>query len=170
MQIEGGLERLLKSVLPHEVTHTVFAQYFRCPVPRWADEGGAVLSEDDVERSRHDHLVRQILNAGRAIPLRRLFTLPDYPREVGALYAEGYSVAYFLVGTSGRPAFLAFVAQGMQGDWDAAVRAHYHYQNVEQLEEAWLAYLRKTKGQPQLSWPGMGSRRPTIRPSASLSG
>ena len=76
MHIEGSLDRLLASVLPHEVTHTVFAYYFRQPVPRWADEGGAVLSEDDIERNRHDQLVRQILNTpGRAIPLRRLFSL-----------------------------------------------------------------------------------------------
>jgi hypothetical protein len=149
MQIEGALDRVLASVLPHEVTHTVFAQYFRCPVPRWADEGGAVLSEDELEQGRHDQLVRQILNTGHQIPLRRLFTLHDYPREVGALYAEGYSVAHFLVQSSSRRAFLAFVAQGMHGDWDAAVQAHYRYQNVEQLEEAWLAYLRSTKRQPQ---------------------
>jgi hypothetical protein len=149
MQIEGALDRLVMSVLPHEVTHTVFAHHFRCPVPRWADEGGAVLSEDEVERGRHDQMVRQILNAGRAIPLRRLFNLHDYPNEVGALYAEGYSVAYFLVSSSNRPAFLRFVAQGMTGDWDGAVQAHYHYQNIEQLEEAWLAYLRSTKRQPE---------------------
>src|SRR5262249_38272150 len=54
MEIRGPLERLLNSVLPHEVTHTVFAYYFRCPVPRWADEGGSVLSEDEVELERHD--------------------------------------------------------------------------------------------------------------------
>ena len=50
MQIEGARERLKNSVLPHEVTHTVFAHHFRQPVPRWADEGGSVYSEDDVER------------------------------------------------------------------------------------------------------------------------
>src|SRR5207244_4609508 len=122
------VDRLLASGVAQEVTPTVFAHYFRCPVPRWADEGGAVLSEDDLERGRHDQMVRQILNAGRAIPLRRLFTLRDYPQEVGALYAEGYSVASFLVHSSSQPAFLRFVAQGMQGDWDAAVQAHYHYQ------------------------------------------
>ena len=33
MHIEGTLERLLSSVLPHEVTHTVFAYHFRQPVP-----------------------------------------------------------------------------------------------------------------------------------------
>ena len=41
MHIEGPLERLLSSVLPHEVAHTVFAYHFRQPLPRWADEGGA---------------------------------------------------------------------------------------------------------------------------------
>ena len=64
MEIQGPLDRLLASVLPHEITHTVFAYYFRQPVPRWADEGGTVLCEDDIERERHDKLVRDILNRG----------------------------------------------------------------------------------------------------------
>src|SRR5439155_21763425 len=102
-------DRLLASVLPHEVTHTVFAHYFRTPVPRWADEGGAVLSEDDIEKERHDKLVRQILNSGKAMPLRRLFALKEYPSDVMVLYAEGFSVAQFLVEKSNRPTFLAFV-------------------------------------------------------------
>jgi hypothetical protein len=149
MTIEGSLDRLLASVLPHEITHTVFAYYFRQPLPRWADEGGAVLSEDDAERNRHDMLCRQILNSGRAIPLRRLFGLTDYPKgEVMSLYAEGYSVTSFLVNASSRPAFLGFVAHGMQHGWDSAVQVHYHYRNVEELEQAWLAHLRATKRQP----------------------
>lgn len=149
MHIEGSLERLVNSVLPHEVTHTVFAFYFRQPVPRWADEGGAVLSEDDIERNRHDMLCRQILNSpGRAMPLRRLFALKDYPSDVMALYAQGFAVANFLVGNSSRPAFLAFVAQGMAQGWDAAVQAHYRYRSVEELEQAWLNHMRSTRRPP----------------------
>jgi hypothetical protein len=149
MHIEGTVERLMNSVLPHEITHTVFAYYYRQPVPRWADEGGSVLSEDDLERSRHDRLVREILNTpGRMIPLRRLFTLTQYPRDVMVLYAEGYSVTNYLVGISSRPAFLQFIAQGMQGDWDGAVRTHFRVNNVEELEAGWLASLRATKNQP----------------------
>src|SRR6516225_9302967 len=34
MHVEGSLDRLLASVLPHEITHTVFAHRFRCPLPR----------------------------------------------------------------------------------------------------------------------------------------
>jgi hypothetical protein len=150
MNIEGSLDRLLASVLPHEVTHTVFAYYFRSPVPRWADEGGAVLSEDDVERNRHDMLCRQILNNGRQIPLRRLFSLTQYPGDVMCLYAEGFSVANYLVSSSNRPTFLAFVGHGMSYGWDSAVQTYYHYQSVEELEEAWKAHLRQTKRQPTL--------------------
>ena len=145
MTVEGTLDRILASVLPHEVTHTVFAHYFRCAVPRWADEGGSVLSEDDAERTRHDQLVRQILNSGRAIPLRRLFALKDYPSDVMTLYAQGFSVANFLIGSSSRPAFLAFVATGMRQGWDNAVQSHYSFRNVEELEQAWLQHLRNTR-------------------------
>ena len=148
MNIEGSLDRLLSSVLPHEVTHTVFAFHFRQAVPRWADEGGAVLSEDDAERNRHDQLCRQILNGGRAMPLRRLLSLTEYPRDVMVLYAQGFSVVDFLVGQSSRPAFLNFIAQGMQQGWDTAVQTHYRYRNVEEMEQAWLQALRDSRGQP----------------------
>jgi hypothetical protein len=146
MEIEGTLERLTYSVLPHEVTHTVFGYHFRQPVPRWADEGGSVLSEDDQERARHDTLVRQILNTpGRMIPLRRLFSLTQYPRDVMVLYAEGYSVTNFLVGQSSRQEFLNFVADGMRLGWDQALQAHYRYRSVDELEQAWIAHLRDNK-------------------------
>jgi hypothetical protein len=163
MHIEGTADRLLASVLPHEVTHTVFAYYFRTPMPRWADEGGAVLSEDELERSRHDQLVRQILNTpGRAFPLRRLFTLRDYPRDVMVLYAEGYSVTNFLVGLSDRPTFLRFIAQGMNGDWDGAVRSYYHFNNVEDLERAWVRHLSSARSDTTLaSARGHADREPS---------
>ncbi|HTU23182.1 MAG TPA: hypothetical protein VMG10_34420 [Gemmataceae bacterium] len=150
MHIEGTPDRLIASVLPHEITHTVLAYYFRTPVPRWADEGGSVLSEDDRERAMHEQTVQQILRTpGRAIPLRRLFNLMQYPRDVMVLYAEGYSVANFLVSQSSRPVFLHFIAQGMQGDWDAAVRTHYHhYRSVEELERAWVQHVYSGRQQP----------------------
>ncbi len=149
MHIEGSLDRLLASVLPHEITHTVFAFHYRAPVPRWADEGGSVLSEDDIERNRHDQLTRQILNTpGRAIPLRRLFSLREYPHDVMTLYAQGYSVTNFLVAARGRGTFLNFVALGMRQGWDAAAQAHYGYRNIEELERAWVDSVRAARRPP----------------------
>src|SRR5262245_48096212 len=148
MHIEGQLERLKNSVLPHEITHTVFAHHFRQPVPRWADEGGAVYSEDDTERARHDQMCRQLLNAGRGIPLRRLFNFKEYPNDVMVLYAQGYSICRFLIESSDRQTFLNFVATGMdpyQG-WDKAVRGFFGYKSVDELEQAWLDHLKKGRG------------------------
>ena len=146
MEIEGSIERMKNSVLPHEVTHTVLASYFRQPVPRWADEGGAVYSEDAIEHRRHDVLCRQALNRGRGFPLRRLFGLRDYPEdrsEVMVLYAQGYSTTRFLVERKDRKTFLAFVGHGMsQKGWDDAARVHYGFRDVAEMEQAWLAHLR----------------------------
>ena len=47
MRVRGTLERVLDSVVPHEVCHTIFASKFRRPLPRWADEGAATLVEQD---------------------------------------------------------------------------------------------------------------------------
>lgn len=143
MQIEGSRERLKNSVLPHEVTHTVFAHHFRQPVPRWADEGGAVYSEDDLERTRHDKLCKQILNSGEGIQLKALFRMKEYPRQVMTLYAQGYSVTRFLVEKSDRQTFLNFVSDGMQHGWDAACQEYYQFRNVDELEKGWIEHLRK---------------------------
>src|SRR5262249_17327464 len=143
MHIEGRLDRLLASVLPHEVTHTVFAFHFRRPVPRWADEGGAVLCEDHRERSRHEDLIHRIVRDGRMIPLRRLLGMGEYPSDGMALYVEGYSLTDFVVGKRNRKVFLAFVKEGAEDDWDNALKTHYGYDKVEDLEAAWLAHLRQ---------------------------
>ena len=150
MQIKGPLDRLLASVLPHEITHTVFAHYFRRAVPRWADEGGSVLSEDDTERDRHDKIVRGILNRSQQFRLRGLFTLKDYPPsgdKVMCMYAQGFSVSHYLVFISNRQTFLRFIAQGMQEGWDKATQTCFGMRSVEEMEEAWLKFLRDTKGQ-----------------------
>ncbi len=148
MEIEGPLERLVRSVLPHEVTHTVFAFHFRHPVPRWADEGGSVLSEDDIERERHDQLVRSIINKGQKIPLRTLFGLKEYPPQVMCLYAQGFSMTDYLVKRSSRQHFLAFIGRGVQSGWDKAVQDYYGHRSVEELEQAWLQFLRDARVPP----------------------
>ncbi len=151
MEIRGDAKQLLNSVLPHEVTHTVLANHFGKPVPRWADEGGSVLSENDEERFSHDVRCRELLNAGRGIRCRVLFRMTEYPRDMIVLYAQGYSLTQYLVkkggdGREGRGKLLQFLDAGMRGNtmesWNAAAERVYGYDTVDAMEEAWLTALK----------------------------
>jgi hypothetical protein len=140
MSVEGRLDRILASALPHEVTHTVFAAYLGGPMPRWADEGASLLSEDKVEHSRHDRIVVDLLARRGDMPLARLFRMEDYPRDLMGFYGQGYSVSRFLVQMGGRPRFLQFVRDGMSKGWDVAAKGHYGLDDVRELDRAWRAW------------------------------
>ena len=178
MQIFGGMEQLMFSVLPHEITHTVLAHHFGQPVPRWADEGGSVLSENDDERFNHDVRCREILNQGRGIPLRVLFALKEYPRDMIVLYAQGYSITSYLVaqgggGRDGRAKLLDFLSIGMRNDnrnWEQAVQQVYGLGSVDELQETWIASLRTPPSRLAAREAGNvgGNRVPRTEAVASL--
>lgn len=140
MSVEGRLDRILASSLPHEVTHTVFAAYFGGPMPRWADEGASLLSEDLREFERHDGIVADLLRRRGNFPLGRLFTAEEYPKDLMGFYGQGYSVSRFLVEMGGRPRFLQFVRDGMRSGWDRAARDHYGLADLVELDRAWQTW------------------------------
>lgn len=142
MTVEGRLDRILASALPHEVTHTIFAAFFGGPMPRWADEGASLLSEDDRELLRHDQIATGLLARRGELPLARLFIIEDYPKDLMSFYGQGYSISRFLVEMGGRPRFLRFVRDGLKDGWDPATRAHYQLADVRELDRAWRAWHR----------------------------
>ena len=140
MVVEGRIDRILASALPHEITHTVFAAYFGGPMPRWADEGASLLSEDDRERRRHDQIALDLLNRRGDLPLTRLFRIEEYPTDLMGFYGQGYSISRFLIEMGGRPRFLEFVREGNRANWDLATRKHYGLTDVRELDRAWRAW------------------------------
>ncbi|MGF1579568.1 MAG: hypothetical protein ACFCD0_09410 [Gemmataceae bacterium] len=153
MHVKGNLEDLLKSVVPHEVAHAIMADYYQRPVPRWADEGIAVLSEDSVFRKDYPKKLKVLTVNGRLIPLRRLMEMREYPHNVHSFFVQSTSVTQFLLKKKDRKTFLTFVKSGMETNWDKAVKNQYGYANVEQLEEVWL------KSQSPTARPAIDKRR-----------
>lgn len=151
MTVRGTPERILDSVLPHEITHTIMASYFAPlgkPVPRWADEGACTTVEHAAERSKHDHMLVQFLSEGRGIPFATLFTLEDYPRDFMPLYAQGYSLSCFLIAQGGPQRFIQFLERGMQtDDWVKAIDEFYEYPRLGKLQTAWNNWVRDGGGQ-----------------------
>ena len=140
MTVEGRLDRILASAIPHEVTHTVFAVYFGGPMPRWADEGASLLSEDLRERKRHDQITVELLSRRGDMPLGRLFRIEDYPQDLMGFYGQGYSISRFLVEMGGRPRFLAFVREGLKAGWDRAAKTHYGLADIREMDRAWRSW------------------------------
>lgn len=152
MQVQGTLERILDSVVPHEVSHTVFATHFRRPLPRWADEGAATLVEHDSEQRVQQLRLKQVLDTRQRIPFRRLLSMKDYPsdmQQVLVLYAEGYSLADYLVQKKGRTTFLKFLDDAHRNGWDRALIRHYGVKSVETLEKNWKGWF--LAGSPRLN-------------------
>jgi hypothetical protein len=150
MNIQGSRERILDSVVPHEVTHTIFASYFRQPLPRWADEGACTTVEHRSEIAKQERMLIQFLKTRRGIPFSDMFVMKEYPRDVMPLYAQGHSLAQWMIENRGRKAFLEFLADGMQDEnWPRAVRQHYGFDGLASLQNAWLAWVKQ--GRPRLT-------------------
>jgi hypothetical protein len=153
MTIQGSRERVLDSVLPHEITHMVFASHFRQPLPRWADEGGATSVEHVSERDKYHKMLIEFLRGRRGIAFNRMFSMAEYPHDphdVMPLYAQGFSLSEFLIRQGGRRKFVAYLADGLENDqWVAATQRHFGYQGMGQLQNAWVNWV--AQGFPELA-------------------
>ncbi len=156
MTIQGREERILDSVLPHEITHTIFASYFRQPLPRWADEGACTTVEHPVERARQHRMLIEFLTTGRGIAFPDMFAMREYPADVLPLYSQGYSLARYLIERGGRHKYVAFVRDGLaRDDWSGALAKHYGVGDVPQLQHVWLAWVRQGCPAPPASLAGV---------------
>ena len=149
MTIQGSYERLLDSVLPHEITHMIFATHFGRPLPRWADEGACTTVEHTSEKAKQHHLLINFLTTGRGIAFNQMFAMQEYPADILPLYSQGYSLARFLIAQGGRHTFIEYVGDGMKwNNWTAATKKHYGYQSLSELQTTWLDWVRQ--GSPPL--------------------
>jgi hypothetical protein len=144
MSIQGSAERILDSVLPHEVTHTVFATHFGRPLPRWADEGACTTVEHVSERDKQHKLLYEFLTTGRGIAFNKMFAMKEYPPDVLPLYSQGYSLARFLIAQGGQRKFIEYVGDGMQwNNWTKATQQHYGFSSLSDLQTTWVSWVRR---------------------------
>ncbi len=162
MEVVGTPERILDSVLPHEVSHTVLASYFGRPLPRWADEGICTTVEHASERQKHEDMLREYLRNRRGIAMNRLFLMTEYPDDILPMYAQGYSVCQFLIAQKGPQQFVQFLGDYMaRPSWTDNVRKHYGYDSLSELQEYWLAWVAGGNGPVE-----QFAKNTTVRPDA----
>ncbi|QGJ70505.1 Hypothetical protein PBC10988_22020 [Planctomycetales bacterium 10988] len=144
MSIQGTPERVLDSVLPHEVTHTIFATHFRQPLPRWADEGSCTMVEHPVEKAKQERMLVEFLKTNRGIAFSKMFAMKTYPRDVLPLYSQGYALTRFLVDQGGKKKFIEYLSSGLEDDnWVRATGQFYGYTSLGNLQQNWLEWVRR---------------------------
>ena len=150
MEIQGSHERILDSVLPHEITHMILASHFRKPIPRWLDEGMATSVEHHSEKANYRRLLRQCLqsNVPRCVPLDRMMAMKEYPSDPMPFYAQGFSLVEYLLewgrqfGDDEHYRLVRFAQTAMQGSgWESALQTHYGVQNLEELQTSWTQWV-----------------------------
>jgi tetratricopeptide (TPR) repeat protein len=139
---------LLTAILPHETTHIVLASELGEQqvehLPRWADEGVAVLTEPREKVQRHLVNLSKARQDNQLFALRELMELPNYPqnpRQISTFYAESVSVVDFLTSLRGPQTFMLFLQDGMRYGYEKAMQRHFNIRSYSELEERWSASM-----------------------------
>jgi len=123
-----GEKSTIESTIGHEITHVLLAKHFNAKLPRWADEGAAVLSESVAEQEKYYERLISYLQTGRGMTFEKLFTIKEYGEDDNVLYAESRSAVEYLVkagdamqragtsGANGRERFIAFISDIVHGE------------------------------------------------------
>jgi hypothetical protein len=139
IHVHGTRTFLLKGVVPHEVTHAVLAGRLSSGrVPRWADEGMAILAEAQPHIDIHLRYLPRWRADDALYSMRTLVEMRDYPEPhaLGVFYAQSVSLVDFLTRQKGAERFAAFVRDGECDGYAASLRKHYGWSFAE-LDRHW---------------------------------
>lgn len=131
--------------LPHELTHTVLAERFRGrPLPRWIDEGIAMLSESEGKRRERLLDLRRTLDRGRSMPIHQLLRIDRQPAPDlrDAFYGQSLGLTAWFVERSTPAEFATFVEELLTDGFEPALVRHYKLRGISELQLQWNEAVR----------------------------
>ncbi len=147
----------IDKLLVHELTHVVLADYFaEHQIPRWADEGIAVMSEPIERRNELRRWLTQEAEQGRLFSFRELATQRHVPRDkrLGDLfYAQSSALIDFLL-TERRLSeseVLRFVSESESRGLNESLTRWFPDVSVAVLESDWRQWLLTPRSEVQLA-------------------
>src|SRR6185437_6139229 len=122
-------------------THAVLSGRFgRHLVPRWVDEGIAILTEPRERVELYLKTLPKHRSAHELFTVSKLMSMEDYPerRLVRPFYAQSIGLVEYLAAQKGGPQeFTRFVRDGLDSGYEAALRKHYGISDFKDLEDRW---------------------------------
>ena len=128
----------------HEVNHILLGRAFKGKqrIPRWLDEGLAMIQADEWSFSRLSKMTSAVLT-GSLIPMDDIVSsFPIALRDAELAYCQSFYFISFLKGKFGSDTFKVFLKEySRQKDFPRAIRKTYHI-SWEDMEELWFDYLK----------------------------
>jgi hypothetical protein len=144
IDLRGDCADYLTAALPHELTHVVLADHFSGQsLPRWADEGMAMLADSRAKQDLHARDLREARDLRTTIRLMDLLPSVDYPssQQWGAFYGQSLSVVDYLVHRGTPQKFVQFLDAARAGGYDRALLDNYGIHGTQELDRLWTATL-----------------------------
>lgn len=141
----GAGTDFMSAALPHELTHVVLRERFTSTeVPRWADEGAAILADPVAKQGRHHKDLGDALARRIAFRAAELLTRDEYPGpdRMGAFYGQSASVTKFLIERDSPERFVEFIEKATLLGYDAALQKCYGIDGVTELDRQWRRNLK----------------------------
>jgi hypothetical protein len=128
------------TALGHELTHVVISDIFQGQhLPRWLDEGIAILADSHEKQLRHADDWKQAQAGGTAFSLAGLVGLENYPApsQFPAFYGGSASLTALLARRGDSTKLLEFAALSQSEGYDKALREVYQIAGLAQLDRIW---------------------------------
>jgi hypothetical protein len=149
----------LEHVLPHELTHVVLADRFSTQqIPRWADEGIAMLIEPPQRREELEQVLAKARRTGSALPLRELLTAKDYPPDQARatiFFAQSVAFVDYLTSQHSAAEVIRLIETAQHAGYDQAIRDTLSIDGIAALESQWTTWL--ASAQPKRMREGTGT-------------
>jgi hypothetical protein len=131
---------MLTHVLPHETTHAVlFNRFGQHLLPRWADEGMAILSEPREKIERYLKLIASLRSRHELFSVSEMMSFNEnYPeaRRITSFYVQSISLVDYLASQKGGPQeFTRFIRDGLESGFEKALQRHYGFRDYKDLED-----------------------------------
>ncbi len=134
------------AALPHEMTHVVLGERFQGQsLPRWADEGIAMLSESaDKHRERLENL-QKLLAANTTCPIADVlsYTRLPAPHLRDAYYGQSLALTSLLIQKSSPAKFADFIEESRTSGIESALQSHYAIHDIASLQRVWNEWTRE---------------------------
>jgi hypothetical protein len=144
VDLRADAEDWLTTALPHELTHVVLAARFtEKQIPRWADEGMAILAEPATKQASRRAAMQRALARTSGFSAADLIAQRTYPagERRDAFYGQSMSLVSYLIERDSPAKFPDFVEASQRVGFERALADVYQIKSLTELDTRWRPQL-----------------------------